>query len=69
MSAEEIIKEILYLVQHSTGVVPSYIHMGIAIYFLQEGMHPLDVKDKIICLVHEGTRTYKPNPNLRSCDW
>lgn len=69
MSIEEVIKEILYLVQHSTGIIPSYAHIAMAVYFLREGVHPLDVKDKLIGITHVDSRAYKPNPNIRSCDW
>lgn len=69
MDIREIIKEILYLVQHSTGMSPTVRHLQVAIYGLQNGIHPLEIKDALIMMIHEDSRSYRPNPNLRSCDW
>lgn len=69
MSPAEIIKEILYLVQHSTGVIPKAIDLQIVIYGLQAGFSPLEIKDALIMMIHEGSQKRKHNPILRSYDW
>lgn len=69
MNIAEIIKEILYLFQHSTGLRPTESHVSLAVYGLQQGIHPLEIKNALIMMAHEDSRKYHPNPNLRSCDW
>lgn len=69
MDTLEIIKEVLYLVQHSTGLRPTIKQLQIVVYGLQHGIPPLEIKDALIVMSHEDSRKYRPNPNLRSCDW
>lgn len=69
MGIREIIKEVLYLVQHSTGARPTARHLQVVVYGLQQGIHPLEIKDALITMIHEDSRKYRPNSNLHSYDW
>lgn len=69
MDVREIIKEILYLVQHSTGIRPTVRHLQVAIYGLNNGIHPLKIKDALIMMIHKDSKSHRLNSNLRSCDW
>lgn len=69
MSFVEVLYEILYLVQHSTGICPTLEHLELAGNALQKGIYPLDIKDALIMVVHEDSQKHRNNPNLRSYDW
>ena len=65
----EIIYEILYLVQHSTGICPTLEHLELAGNALQKDIHPLAIKNALIMLIHEDSQKHRVNSNLRSYDW
>lgn len=69
MSVDQIIAEVLYRVQHITGVVPNRKHYTVVRKSLELGYHPADIEETLIIITHEDYRNYRPNPNLRSCDW
>lgn len=69
MSFIEVLYEILYLVQHSTGILPTLEHLELAGNALQKGVHPLEIKNALIMLVHEDSQRNRINSNLRSYDW
>lgn len=64
------IKEILYLVQHSTGARLSVEHLEIIVTGLQNGVHPLEIKDTLIMMIHEDVfKRYRPSTSIRSYNW
>ena len=65
----EAIREIKYLVRHSTGITPTAKHLVHAIYELKNNMSPLDISNALIILIHEDSKKYRPNPNIHSYDW
>lgn len=70
MSIGTVIREILYLFRHSTGAIPTTEHLEMTVMGLQRGIDPLEIKDALITLHHEGFfGKYSSNNNLRSYDW
>lgn len=65
----EIINEILYLVQHSTGICPTLEHLELAGNALLKEINPLEIKNALIMLVHDDSQRHRINSNLRSYDW
>lgn len=66
MSNKNSINEVLYLVQHSTGIRPTKAQLLRVLY--NPDTHG-EVVDALIVIIHKDSQKYKSNPNLRSCDW
>ena len=63
------IEEVLYLIQHSTGIKPCGAYKQMVKHSLYLEMDQQELVNDLIVMIHENSRNYRPNPNLRSCDW
>lgn len=63
------IDEVLYLIQHSTGVKPCEAYRQRVEHSLYLEIDQQELINDLIVIIHENSRNYHSNPNLRSCDW